>query len=128
MIFGTAMSSTNRKLLYALRERYGDMLDGFKALCSCAHEERNIMLSHYVANVRSLSKKKIKTEQEKLVPVSGRSLRTYLNSLMRGLKMYEKEFGLAHLYGKDWSWSTSDDNETCLTALNIVTIIIQETF
>ena len=99
-------------LLYALRERYGDMLDGFQALCSCTHEERNILLSHYVANVRSLSKKKIKTEQEKLVPVSGRSLRTYLNSLMRGMKMYEKEFGLAHLYGKDWSWSTSDDYDT----------------
>ena len=31
---------------------------------------------------------------------------------MRGLKMYEKEFGLAHLYGKDWSWSTSDDYDT----------------
>ena len=66
----------------------------------CTHEERNILLSHYVANVRSLSKKKIKTEQEKLVPVSGRSLRTYLNALMRGMKMYEKELVLLIFTGK----------------------------
>ena len=87
------------KLLYAIREH-------------CFHEKRNILFSHYAANVHLLSKKKIKTEQEKLVPVSGRFLRTYLNSLMRGLKMYKKEFGLAHIYGKDWSWSTSDAYDT----------------
>ena len=37
--------------LYAIRYKYGDMLDGFQALCTSSHQERNIILAHYVTKM-----------------------------------------------------------------------------
>ena len=87
--------------LYAIRYKYGDMLDGFQALCTASHQERNIILAHYVTKMV----KRVEVTRKNDVPfVMGRTKRGYLNSLMRGMKMYEKQHDLILLYG-DWTWS-----------------------
>ena len=91
--------------LYAIKFKYGDYLDGFQVLCSASHEERNVLFSHYVAKMvkRRESQKDL---QNGVNFVLGRTKRGYLNSLMRGMKMYEHLHHLTNIYGRDWSWQT----------------------
>ena len=103
--------------LYAIRYKYGDMLDGFQALCTASHQERNIILAHYVTKMV----KRVEVTRKNDVPfVMGRTKRGYLNSLMRGMKMYEKQHDLILLYG-DWTWSKTPFYEQTKAALKSVT-------
>ena len=49
-----------------------------------------------------------------MVPVTGQSLRIYLNSLMKGMKLYEVQFYLTHVYGRGWTctWSNTEAYES----------------
>ena len=106
--------------LYAVKFKYGDMVDGFQALCSASHQERNILFSHYVTKMvkRKLTKKDAENE---ITFVLGRTKRGYLNSLMRGLKMYEHHHGLTDIYGVDWSWTSDLAYKQTFAALKKVT-------
>ena len=95
-----------------LREKFGDMNDGFAALCSASHAERNVLLAHYVSKMV----KRVEVKQGDISFVTGRTKRGYLNSLMRAMKMYEKEHDLTSVYG-DWTWCKSDAYEQTKAAL-----------
>jgi hypothetical protein len=90
--------------LYALRDKYARMVDGFQALCSATHQERNIMLSHFVSKMHKKSTNNTSNDKKAVDFVLDRTKRQYLNFLMRALKMYKQHHGLTHIYGKDWSW------------------------
>jgi hypothetical protein len=91
------------ELFFNVREKYAAFEDGFHALCSMSHEERNITLCHYVANGQKLDRKgKI------LGFLLGRTKRGYLNSIVRALKWYEQQHKLIEFYG-DWSWTKSGE-------------------
>jgi hypothetical protein len=104
-------------LLYSVRDKFSHMVDGFQALCSSTHQERNILFSHFVSKM---------TKRTPNVPnepdfVLGRTKQGYLNSLMRALKMYEAHHGLTHIYGKDWSWTKDIEYKSTFAALKSAT-------
>jgi hypothetical protein len=90
--------------LYKLRFAYADMVDGFQALCACSHEQRNILLTFWVCK---MVKRNLRADEAEGDPVLGSTKVTYLNSIQRALKMYEKQNHLVELYGADWSWRNS---------------------
>ena len=88
--------------LYAVRSKYGHMWDGFQALCSASHVERNVLLAHYVTKMV----KRVEPKENNQNFVQGKTKRGYLNSLMRGMHMYEHQHKLTQEYG-DWTWTKS---------------------
>jgi hypothetical protein len=88
--------------LYGLKSKYGDFFDGFQALCTASHSERNIMLAHFVTKMI----KRIDTDDSGVTFVKGRTKHGYLNSLQRGMHLYEHEHQLTEQYG-DWTWTKS---------------------
>ena len=102
--------------LYAIRAKYGHMWDGFQALCSGSHVERNVMLAHYVTKMV----KRVQVKEGDLNFVQGKTKRGYLNSLQRGMHMYEHQHQLTREYG-DWSWTKSKFYELTKTMLKKVT-------
>ena len=109
-------NSVTEPTLYSLRYKFGDMLDGFQALCTASHEERNVILAHYVTKMV----KRVEVSKDDVSFVMGRTKRGYLNSLMRAMKMYERKHGLMTVYG-DWTWSKSPFYEDTKAALKRVT-------
>ena len=103
--------------LYAVQTKYADMLDGFQALCSASHTERNIMFSHYVTKMM----KRVEVKSGELSFVLGKTKRVYLTSIQRGMHMYEHQHNLTHEYG-DWSWTKSGFYRTTKALLKKVTI------
>ena len=103
--------------LYALKLKLGHLEDGFEALCYGTHSERNILLAHYVTKMIRM-KQKVTDETESVL---GSTKRGYLNSLMRGMKLYEKHKGLKEFYG-DWSWADSDAYAQTVKALDKTTM------
>ena len=81
-------------------------------MCSASHAEQNVLLAHYVSKMV----KRVEVKQGDISFVTGRTKRGYLNSLMRAMKMYEKEHDLTSVYG-DWTWCKSDAYEQTKAAL-----------
>ena len=102
--------------LYNIRAKYGDMLDGFQALCTASHQERNVMLAHYVTKMI----KRVEVKEGEVDFVLGRTKRIYLNGLQRGMHMYEHEHELTLVYG-DWTWTKSKFYTTTKAMLKKVT-------
>ena len=102
--------------LYKSRAKYGDMLEGFQALCTASHQERNVMLAHYVTKMI----KRVEVKEGEVDFVLGRTKRIYLNGLQRGMHMYEHEHELTLVYG-DWTWTKSKFYTTTKAMLKKVT-------
>lgn len=109
-------SQATEPSLHAIKHKFGDMVDGFQAICSATHHERNILLAHYVSKMM----KRTDSRTGEVNFVLGKTKRGYLNSLMRAMKLYENQHKLKHVYG-EWSWSKSDEYEQTRTALKRVT-------
>jgi len=90
--------------LYNIRFSYGDMIDGFQALCSCTHPNRNILLTNWIAK---MVKRSLRKDEDSEAPVLGSAKLTYLNSIQRALKLYEKKNNLIEFYGANWTWRNS---------------------
>ena len=56
----------------------GDIIDGFQALCSCTHENRNILLTYWVAK---MVKRALRKDENPDAPVLGSAKATYLTSI-----------------------------------------------
>jgi hypothetical protein len=90
--------------VYKLRLSFADMVDGFQALCACTHEDRNILLTYWVCK---MVKRNLREDEIAGDPILGSTKVTYLNSIQRALKLYEKSNRLVEVYGADWSWRNS---------------------
>ena len=75
--------------LYAIKFRYGEHLNWFQALCSASHQVRNIFFSHYFSMIvkRRVS---AKYTENSVNFVLRQTKRSYLNSLIQGIKMFEQ--------------------------------------
>ena len=105
--------------LYHLRFSLGDMVDGFQALCSCSHDDRNILLAFWVCK---MVKRHLRADETADDPVLGSTKVTYLNSIQRALKLYEKKNKLIDHYGADWSWRNSTQYSQLRGALDRETV------
>ena len=98
--------------LCTLRYRFQSK-DGFAALCTMFHDERNILLAHYVVKlVPTFKKKDMKGN------ILGRTKRVYLNGIQRGLKLYEKQHNQVWRFGRDWCWSRDIEYQQLRAALD----------
>ena len=102
-------------LLFSLKSSYTTK-DGFEALCYMFHNERNILLSHYVVKLVPDPSRQKKGSKKKFL--TGGAKRIYLNGIQRGLKLYEKQYNLVWRYGRDWSWSTDVEYQQLNAALD----------
>ena len=74
--------------LYNLLFSYEDMIDGFQALCSCAHPNRNIFLTYWIAK---MVKRSLRKDKDSEAPGLGSEKFTYLNSIQISLKLYKNK-------------------------------------
>ena len=87
--------------LYNLLFSYEDMIDGFQALCSCAHPNRNIFLTYWIAKMVKRSLRKDKDSEALGLGSVKFKIPKFNSKSIENLRVKKK---LIEFDGANWTW------------------------